>query len=128
MARTSKDDLDRRRADALALRVGGATYREIGERNFTSHETARTDVDKALDGVERRNALDRRRYRSLIMLRLNRLLRTWWAASIGCQCQPPCNGEPCANPTTPDGDAADRVLNILDAQTRVLGLVQPDDA
>ena len=126
MPRISKDDLDRRRALALAMRLGGATYREIGERNFVSHETARSDVAAALDGIEERNAVDRRRYRAMLMLRLDRLLRTWWAASIGCQCHPPCAGEPCPNPTTPDPDAADRVLSVLDAQARIMGLVQSD--
>ena len=52
---------------------------------------ARQDVAAALDGIEERNAVDRRRYRAMLMLRLDRLLRTWWAASIGCLCQPPCN-------------------------------------
>ena len=122
MARISKGDLDRRRADSLSLRLQGATYREIAARNFTSHETARSDVRLALDGIEDRNAVDRRRYRALVMLRLERLLRTWWAASIGCQCQSPCAGEPCPNPTTPDLDAADRILAILDAQARIMGL------
>ena len=104
----------------------GATYRQIAERNFVSHETSRQDVAAALDGIEQRNAVDRRRYRAMLLLRLDRLLRTWWAASIGCQCQPPCLGEPCPNPTTPDPDAAARVLDILDAQARIMGLVQPD--
>ena len=122
MPRISKGSLDRRRADALSMRLGGATYREIGERNFVSHETSRNDVRLALDGIEQRDALDRRRYRSLLMLRLDRLFRTWWAASIGCECQPPCAGEPCLNPTTPDLDATDRILAIMDAQMQVMGL------
>ena len=122
MPRITKAEIDRRRADALAMRLAGATYRQIAERNFVSHETSRQDVAVALDGIEQRNAVDRRRYRAMLMLRLDRLLRTWWAASIGCLCQPPCNGEPCANPTTPDPDAADRILAILDAQARIMGL------
>ena len=122
MPRISKDNLDRRRADALSLRLGGASYRQIGETLLVSHETARQDVAAALDGIEERDALDRRRYRSLVMLRLDRLLRVWWAASIGCQCEPTCLGEPCPNPTPPDPDAAERVLAIIGAQTAIMGL------
>ena len=127
MPRTPKGEIDRRRADALSLRLQGATYRQIAERSFVSHETARSDVRLALDGIEARNAVDRRRYRALLMLRLERLFRVWWAAAIGCLCQPPCNGQPCANPTTPDPDAADRILSVLDAQARIMGLLPPND-
>ena len=122
MPRTSKAEIDRRRADALAMRLGGATYRAIGERNFVSYETSRTDVRLALDGIEQRDAIDRRRYRALLMLRLDRLFSIWWGPSVGCQCPPFCPGDPCPNPSPPDPDAAARVLDIMDAQARIMGL------
>ena len=111
--RITRAALDARRAEALTLRLGGLSYRAIAEHTFTSHVQARKDVADAIKQVHAEWTLESALFRTLIMCRLDALLFVWWPLSI-------------ADP--PDPDATTIVLNILDTQAHVMGLLPPNDA
>jgi len=123
MRRTTRDALDRRRAEALALRIGGASFRQIGQRLLVSHETARADVALAMVAAREDWTVRSQRTKIIIDERLRVLLSTYWRASIGCGCDGPCDPDECPNPTEPDPAAADVVLRILELQAAIHGLV-----
>ena len=111
--RINRAALDARRAEALTLRLSGLSYRAIAERTCVSHVQARTDVADAIEQIHAEWTLDRAHFKTLMMCRLDALLFVWWPLSI-------------ADP--PDPTAADIVLNVMDMQARVMGLLLPTDA
>ena len=116
--RSSNAALDARRAEALALRTAGLSYRSIAERTSTSHEQARQDVAYAINQVHASWTLESGRFRTLAMCRLDALLQVWWPLSI-------------ADP--PDPTAANIVLSVIELQATITGLMpdtplEPNDA
>lgn len=90
---------------ALQLRLGGASYPEIGEKLGHSQSTVYNDVQKALRDIPRTEA-DQLRTEELA--RLDRLQRAVWAQAL-------------------EGKVTyvDRALKIIDRRARLLGLDAP---
>ena len=69
-----KAEMEQRRHRALQLRRAGRTFREIGDINGTSHETARKDVNAALDRLVEETNQEAEKLRALETARLERAL------------------------------------------------------
>lgn len=67
------------RARAIAMREGGATFRQIGDAMGISRQAAAKHVAKALDELRARTTESAERVRQLELLRLDALLRANWA-------------------------------------------------
>ena len=108
--RTTQAELDRRRSEALAMKVAGYTLREIAEQLFVSHETIRKDIRIALDKAKADWTIENERFKTLTLTRLDELFIRAWPASI-------------ADP--PDQDAFDRVMRVMALQCEIHGLIMP---
>ena len=130
--RATNTELSRRRAETLMMRLAGHTFAEIAEHTCVSAPQALRDYRHAVAEIEREWSIERHQYRALISDRLNTLFRQAWGPSLGCGCDPICDGLECPNPKPPDPDAFDRVMRVMEAQRRLYGLdvedVQPDAA
>ncbi|MCX7939932.1 MAG: helix-turn-helix domain-containing protein [Thermoflexales bacterium] len=67
-----------RRAEALRMRIAGASYREIAAQLGVSHEAARQLVIKALEQVSDVSEELRAELRKLELERLDAMLRSLW--------------------------------------------------
>ena len=124
--RATNTELSRRRAETLMMRLAGHTFAEIAEHTYVSAPQAHRDYRHAVAELERDWSIERHHYRALISERLEILLRSSWGPSLGCGCEPPCDGPDCPNPTPVDDAAFARVMAVLDAEMHLHGLVQPD--
>ncbi len=97
-----------RRLQALELRKGGATYRQIGERLNVSEAQAFRDVDHALGMLAKLTEGEAEKVRALEVARLDSvLLPMLQQAKRGSQ------------------GAVDRVLRIMERRAKLLGLDMP---
>ena len=94
-----------RRQQALELRLAGATFRQIAERLGVSLPSAWKHTQAALQQAAQEPTLD---VLQLELLRLDRLQTAHWPQALGG-----------------NGEAADRVLKIMDRRARLLGLDPP---
>ena len=107
--RTTQAELDRRRSEALAMKVAGHTLRQIGEHLFVSHETARKDIQHALDKARGDSDIANEQFKVLTLSRLNELFRLAWPISLS---------------GTPEADAAfDQVMRIMELELQIRGLL-----
>lgn len=100
-----------RRAQALALRIGGATYAQIGASLGISEQMAYRHVKKAMAQQALKLAEDVETYRALELKRLDALLMSLWSR----------RGEP---------RVADSIIRQMDRRAKLLGLdarVDPAD-
>lgn len=101
---------------ALALRLAGSSYREIGATLAVSHQQAYKDVQAMLKTTCMETADEVRRNE---LHRLDALLAAHWKAAVGI----PAMGDQPAVP--PDKGATTTVLGIMDRRARLLGLDAP---
>ncbi|MHB8867449.1 MAG: hypothetical protein ACYC6T_08080 [Thermoleophilia bacterium] len=98
----------KREADALELRLGGATYEQIAPRlGYKNRSGAMRAVKRALDKLI--SPEDVESLRQLELERLDRLLLGIWSSAV--------RGNPAA---------IDRVLKILERRARILGIDAPE--
>jgi hypothetical protein len=94
---------------AIALRIGGASYKEIGQRLGLSCSAAHKMVMRVLEKDQRKTAEDRERLLQMELMRLDRMqLGLWSQAKAGNQ------------------GAVDRVLRIQERRAKYLGLDAPN--
>ncbi len=94
-----------REAQAVQLRMAGATYKEIADQlNYRGRQGAFEAVRRAL--VADQDAVDEAR--DMELMRLDRLLRAVWTKAVGGDLQ-----------------AVDRALKISDARAKLLGMYRP---
>lgn len=106
---------EERNAKALALFVGGATYRQIALTiNLRSTSAAHTIVQNALAESAQRRALLSDEALSIHQERQERLLLAHWQRALG-------SNDP-ANPREPDHRSAEICRRILAQQARLYGL------
>ena len=107
--RTTQAELDRRRSEALAMKVAGYTLRQIGEQLFVSHETARKDVKAALDKAKTDWDIENEQFKVLALSRLNELFKIAWPISLS---------------DTPAADAAFyQVMKIMELELQIRGIL-----
>lgn len=93
---------------AIALRIGGASYKEIGQRLGLSCSAAHKMVMRVLEKDQKKTAEDRERLLQMELMRLDRMqLGLWSQAKSGNQ------------------GAVDRVLRIQERRAKYLGLDAP---
>ena len=80
--RTTQAELDRRRSEALAMKIAGYTLRQIGEHLFVSHETARKDIQHALAAAKTDWDIETSQFKTLTLDRLNELFKIAWPISL----------------------------------------------
>ncbi len=98
----------KREADALELRLGGATYEQIaGRLGYKNRSGAMRAVQRALDKLISPENVES--LRQLELERLDRLLLGIWSSAV--------RGNP---------PAIDRVLKILERRARILGIDAPE--
>lgn len=97
-----------RHTQALELRLGGATYREIGAALGCSEPRAHQIITEELTRLNTERAETAAEVRRLELERLDALLAGIWPAA-----------------QSGDGPAIDRVLSIMGRRARLLGLDVP---
>lgn len=114
-----------RRVKAIELRKAGLSYRQIGEQLEVSEQQAWRDVKKALAGLAEMEQDHAREYRQLELERLDALLSPLWLRARGRRIQ---HDDGTVEDVPPDYAAVDRVMRLMEARRRLLGLdVQPED-
>ena len=109
--RTTQAELDRRRSEALAMKVAGYTLRQIGEALYVSHETIRKDIKAALDKAKTDWDIESEQIKTLTLARLDELFVAAWPISLS---------------DTPAADTAFReVMEIMRLQCEIHGLIAP---
>ena len=98
---------EERRDRVMKLARGGASTRAIARRLGISHATAARDINARLQNEAEHNPTTVA-YREMMRQRLERQLQQWWVLSL-----------------SGNGEAADRVLRIIDRQAKLLGLDVP---
>ena len=114
MARTSKAALAERRSRALAMKVAGATNREIGAALGISHTQAYRDVKHQLDALAESDMETAARYRQVAIRRFEGVIRVARAVI--------------SDPQSESADrlaAADRITRAQTAINRLYGLDAP---
>ena len=107
--RTTQAELDRRRSEALAMKVAGHTLRQIGERLFVSHETARKDIQHALGKANVDWDIENDQFKTLTLSRLNELFKLAWPISLT---------------DTPAADIAfHQVMKIMELELQIRGIL-----
>lgn len=111
--RTTPEGLDRhaRTQEALALRIAGASYREIGRRLGADPSTLCRDVVRALDRQEAASVDD---LRIVEGERLDRLQAALWPDAVGASSGPDVRAR-----------AVNGVLRIMERRARLFGLDAP---
>ena len=114
-----------RRVKAIELRKAGLSYRQIGEQLGVSEQQAWRDVKKALADLAEMEQDHAREYRQLELERLDALLSPLWLRARGRRIQ---HDDGTVEDVPPDYAAVDRVMRLMEARRRLLGLdVQPED-
>lgn len=114
-----------RRVKSLELRKAGLGYRQIGEQLGVSEQQAWRDVKKALEGLAEMEQDAARELRQLEVERLDALLSPLWLRARGRRIQ---HDDGTVEDVPPDYAAVDRVMRLMEARRRLLGLdVQPED-
>lgn len=107
--RGQAEDRAVRAVRALELRMAGATYQQIADAlSYRSKGEAFRSVERALAQEMGRAETLRNEYRALTLGRLERLIRSLWTKALGGDLQ-----------------AVDRVLRLVERQSRILGLDAP---
>jgi AcrR family transcriptional regulator len=105
-----KLEVEQRRREVLALRIGGASMAEIGRLLNLSKSTVHSHITKALDELAKADLQQTARFRSLNLQRLEQLLMAVWT--------PATSGKP-------DLKAVREARFLVVAMTRLLGLEAP---
>lgn len=114
-----------RRVRAIELRKAGLGYRQISEQLGVSVQQAWRDVQKALADLAEMEQDHAREYRQLELERLDALLSPLWLRARGRRIQ---HDDGTVEDVPPDYAAVDRVMRLMEARRRLLGLdVQPED-
>ena len=114
-----------RRVRAIELRKAGLGYRQISEQLGVSVQQAWRDVQKALADLAKMEQDHAREYRQLELERLDALLSPLWLRARGRRIQ---HDDGTVEDVPPDYAAVDRVMRLMEARRRLLGLdVQPED-
>ena len=112
-----------KRDQALALRLAGATYRNIAQQIDRSAKTAHQMVEEALRETEEATAEKADSLRELELRRLDRLMLSLWQRALGGRIEKP-NGTIEESP--PNAQYIDRILKIMERRARlVIGLEAP---
>lgn len=104
--------IEKRRAAALKLRRGGNSYRDIGQTLGVSHETARQDVNAALDRIAQQTDEQARKLRALEASRLERGIEECMAEIEGAEDYP--------------RDAIRDLVKLSESLRKLYGLDEPD--
>ena len=102
---TRNADTDRKRVEALGMRLAGASYAQIGERLKCTRTSAFRYVQAALRLHTYEAVAEVRRIEEM---RLDRLLMTYWPMAV-----------------RGDQKAADYVLRLMERRADLLGLDEP---
>ena len=114
-----------RRVRAIELRKAGLSYRQIGEQLGVSEQQAWRDVKKALADLAEMEQDHAREYRQLELERIDALLTSLWVRARGRRI---AHDDGTVEDVPPDYAAVDRVMRLMEARRRLLGLdVQPED-
>ncbi len=120
-----KEQAAERRVKSLELRKAGLGYRQIGEQLDVSEAQACRDVQRALADLAEMEQDHAREYRQLELERLDALLSPLWLRARGRRIQ---HDDGTVEDVPPDYAAVDRVMRLMEARRRLLGLdVQPED-
>ena len=103
-------EVEQRRRECLALRVGGASIAEIGHALNLSKSTVHGHVKRALDDLAKADLDATARYRALNMQRLDKLLMAVWTSATSGK---------------PDAKIVREARQLIMAQARLLGLEAP---
>ena len=76
-------ELELRRHRVIQMKIAGASERQIAEQEGVSPATIFKDVKAGLKAHADASSKDREELRSLMMLRYERLVMTWWPLAIG---------------------------------------------
>lgn len=95
-------------SEALALRIAGATYRQIGERLKVHHTTAYKAVQQELADLDAVKAQQAERLRDLEVERCERLILGLWS-----------------NATRGDDKSVHACLRVMERKARLLGIDAP---
>ena len=106
-------ELEERRHQVLLLVQAGASLRAVGRQLGISHMQVKRDLNHVLDQLADTMTQSTARSRALCNTRLERLLAVLWGRALGV-------GED----RRPDLEAIDRVMRVLDMQSRLLGLAR----
>ncbi len=105
-------DVARRRAEAIKLRLAGATYQQIADSDLYPDGAGRAfafmDIKRALEESQREIHEDAALLRTEDLLRLDRIMLAMWQRAIGG-----------------DVKAAEVVLKVIDKRTKLLGTEAP---
>lgn len=102
------EGMEARRTQALALRIAGATYREIAKALAVCPQTAYTDVQTELEALDKLKAERAERLRDLEVERCDKLTMALW-------------------PRAQQGDAqaVNSLVRVMDRRAKLLGLDVP---
>ena len=107
--RTTQAELDRRRSEALAMKVAGYTLRAIAQELYVSHETIRKDIKIALDKAKVDWDIENEQFKVLALSRLNELFKIAWPVSLT---------------DTPAADVAfHQVMKIMELELQIRGIL-----
>lgn len=95
-------------SEALALRIAGATYRQIGERLKVTHTTAFRAVQQELADLDAVKAKQAERLRDLEVERCERLILGLWS-----------------NASRGDDKSVHACLRVMERKARLLGIDAP---
>ncbi len=114
-----------RRIRSLELRKAGLSYRQIGDQLGVSEMQAWRDVKGALEGLAKLEQGHARELRQLEVERIDALITALWVRARGRRIQ---HDDGTVEDVPPDYAAVDRVMRLMEARRRLLGLdVQPED-
>ncbi len=97
-----------KRAQALALRTAGLSYKQIGEQLGVSRQMAHKYVAKELESLAEETKNSATKLREMELLRLDKLLTGIWGKA-----------------TKGELAALDRALRIIESRSKLLGIVAP---
>jgi len=114
-----------RRIRSLELRKAGLSYRQIGDQLGVSEMQAWRDVKGALEGLAKLEQGHARELRQLEVERIDALITALWVRARGRRVQ---HEDGTIEDVPPEYPALDRVLRLMEARRRLLGLdVQPEE-
>jgi len=114
-----------RRVKSLELRKAGLSYRQIGEQLGVSESQAWLDVKASLRALAKIEQGHARELRQLEVERIDALITALWVRARGRRVQ---HEDGTIEDVPPEYPALDRVLRLMEARRRLLGLdVQPED-
>lgn len=98
------------RQKALAMRIAGASYQQIGAALHITDTSAHRHVQKALERIDSKTAELAEQVRAMELKRLDALMVGIWKEAVG------------PDGTMGDPKAVETVLKVMDRRARLLGL------